>query len=419
MIINIIILVFFLFSIYFTIKYKFMQLKSPFKSYKIIVKDKSKSSYQTFMVLLASHIGTGNIVGITSALIVGGPGSLFWMWVYAIFSSILSLIENTLAQVYKERINNENRGGSSYYIDKGLGLKKLAMMIAFFLMLSNTIFFQPLQVNTISETLLLITNSKKTLIFILLIVFTFLVIFRGTKTIVHFSEFVVPIMSITYILLGLFLILINIEKFPGVIRIIFTDAFNKESILGGVIFVGFKRSLFSHEAGLGTMPTISAMDECEKPINQGFISCFGVFIDTIVMCSITGFMILLYNIKLENTSQVGLIVDVFEKIFGKIGFYLACFFMLTFAFATFVSQFYLGESNLLFLTKNKEKNRKVFGILYKGLFIIGICLGVYANINSIWNIIDIGMILLGIINLFALCKLSSVFKREIKYETFY
>ena len=107
MIINIIILVFFLFSIYFTIKYKFMQLKSPFKSYKIIVKDKSKSSYQTFMVLLASHIGTGNIVGITSALIVGGPGSLFWMWIYAIFASILSLIENTLAQVYKEKIDNE------------------------------------------------------------------------------------------------------------------------------------------------------------------------------------------------------------------------------------------------------------------------------------------------------------------------
>ena len=187
-----------------------MQLKSPFKSYKIIVKDKSKSSYQTFMVLLASHIGTGNIVGITSALIVGGPGSLFWMWIYAIFASILSLIENTLAQVYKEKIDNENRGGSSYYIFKGLGLKKLALVIAFFLMLSNTIFFQPLQVNTISETIIILTNTKKIIIFIFLLGFTFLVIFRGTKTIVHFSEFIVPIMSITYILLGLFLIVINI-----------------------------------------------------------------------------------------------------------------------------------------------------------------------------------------------------------------
>lgn len=414
MIINIIILVFFLFSIYFTIKYKFMQLKSPFKSYKIIVKDKSKSSYQTFVVLLASHIGTGNIVGITSALIVGGPGSLFWMWIYAIFSSILSLIENTLAQVYKERIDNENRGGSSYYIFKGLGLKKLALVIAFFLMLSNTIFFQPLQVNTISETIIILTDTKKIIIFIFLLGFTFLVIFRGTKAIVRFSEFIVPIMSITYILLGVFLIIINIEKFPSVLKIIIEDAFKKESIFGGVIFVGFKRSLFSHEAGLGTMPTISAMDECEKPINQGFISCFGVFIDTIVMCSLTGFMILLYNVKLENSTQVELIVNVFEKIFGKIGIFLACFFMLTFAFATFVSQFYLGESNLLFLTKNKEKKRKIYNILYKILFIIGIFLGVYANTNSIWDIIDIGMILLGIINLYAICKLSSIFKREIK-----
>ncbi|MCI6014980.1 MAG: alanine:cation symporter family protein [Coprobacillus sp.] len=414
MIINIIILVFFLFSIYFTIKYKFMQLKSPFKSYKIIVKDKSKSSYQTFMVLLASHIGTGNIVGITSALIVGGPGSLFWMWIYAIFASILSLIENTLAQVYKEKIDNENRGGSSYYIFKGLGLKKLALVIAFFLMLSNTIFFQPLQVNTISETIIILTNTKKIIIFIFLLGFTFLVIFRGTKTIVHFSEFIVPIMSITYILLGLFLIVINIEKFPSVIKIIIEDAFKRESILGGVIFVGFKRSLFSHEAGLGTMPTISAMDECDKPINQGFISCFGVFIDTIVMCSLTGFMILLYNVKLENSSQVELIINVFKMIFGKTGVFLASFFMLTFAFATFVSQFYLGESNLLFLTKDKESKRKVYSILYKILFIMGIFLGVYSNTNSIWNIIDIGMILLGIINLYAICKLSSVFKREIK-----
>lgn len=412
MLINIIICFFFLISIYFTIKYRFIQLKSPIKSYKIMVKKKDKSSYQAFMVSLASYIGTGNVVGITSALIVGGKGTLFWMWIHAFFSSILSFMENTLGQIYKEKIACENRGGSAYYIAKGLGKKHIATIISIFLVLSNTIFFQPLQVNTISETLNITINIPKIVIFIMFIIFTVFIIFKGTKTIVRFSEFIVPVMSISYILIGLFLIILNITKFPLVIKEIILDAFSKESILGGVIFVGFKRSLFSHEAGLGTMPTISAMAESSKPINQGYISCFGVIIDTIVICSITGFMILLYDINIKCDSQVGLIINVFTIIFGKIGIFLASFFMITFALATVCSEFYLGESNLLFFSKRN----KILHLLYKFLFLLGIFLGIFLNNNSIWNIIDFGMVLLGVVNIYAIIKLRKEVDKEVENE---
>ena len=370
--------------------------------------DKNKSTYKTFMVSLASHIGTGNVVGITSALIIGGPGSLFWMWVNALFMSVLSLIENTLGQIYKEKIDNENRGGSAFYISKGLNKKWLGIIISIFLVLANTIFFQPLQVNTISESIFLTTGLSKYIIFFGLSVFTIFIIFKGTKSITKFCEVIVPIMSLSYIIIGLIIIIFNIRIFPNMIGKILQDAFNIDSILGGVIYVGMKKSLFSHEAGLGTMPTISAMSSSEKPTDQGFISCFGVFIDTIVICSITGLMILLYDIDLTCYTGVDLIIYIFNMIFGQFGEILAIFFMISFALATVVSQFYLGESNLLFITKNKY-----IKFLYKCLFLFGIFLGVFLNNSSIWDMIDIGLVLLGIINIYAIFKLEKNFRNSL------
>ena len=401
MLINVIIIIYFILSIYFTIKYKFIQLKSPIKAFKVMKKDKNKSAYRTFMVSLASHIGTGNVVGITSALIIGGKGSLFWMWVNALFMSIFSLIENTLGQVYKVKIDDEYRGGSAYYISKGLNKKWLGIIISIFLVLANTIFFQPLQVNTISESIYLTTGISKYLIFICLSLFAIFVIFKGTKSIIKFSEIIVPIMSLSYITIGIIIVIFNIRIFPNMIGEIIEDAFSYESILGGVIFVGMKKSLFSHEAGLGTMPTISAMSNTEKPSDQGFISCFGVFIDTIIICSITGFMILLYDINLDSYTGVDLIIYIFEIIFGTFGKYLAVFFMISFALATVVSQFYLGESNLLFITKDK-----VSRFLYKCLFLLGILLGVFLNNDSIWTMIDTGLVLLGAVNIYSVFKLQ-------------
>lgn len=415
-IINVIIISFFFISLIVSFKYGFVQFKAFKVTKRILYYEKNKSSYSTFMVSLASHIGTGNIVGISTALIYGGAGSLFWMWVFTITSSIFSLIENTLSQVYKEKIDNENRGGTCYYIKKGFNNKVLAGIFSLFLVLSNTIFFQPLQINTISEAIYLTFGVKKIIILLGLIVFTYLVIFRGTRRIVKFCEGIVPIMSISYLAITMLIILLNIKLFPELILRIINDALNWNSILAGgccsCFLVGVKRALFSNEAGLGTMPSISAMANPTSSIEQGFVQVVGVFVDTIVICSLTGFIILLYDLELSSYQGVDLILYIFFCILGDFGRYLAVFFLLTFAIGTVVSQFYLGESNLLYLIKEK-KYKKWYNIIYKGLFIVGIIIGVVNTTKDIFVIVDNGMVLLGVSNLYAMYKLRNVFKIEL------
>ena len=408
--INSIVLIIFIISVFYTFKYKFIQIKCFKKTFNTIFKKKSKKAFSTFMVSLANHIGTGNVVGITSAIIIGGAGSLFWMWIFAFFGSIYAIIENTIAQLYKRNINGEVRGGSPFYIKYGLNKPLIASLIAIFLVLSNSIFFQPIQVNTISESLKISLNIPYLVSFFVLSLFFILFIFRGTKCIVKFCEIIVPIMSIGYILIGLFIIFINIKSFPNVLLLILNDAFNIDSILGGCLFVGFRKSLFSHEAGLGTGPTISVLSNVKNPIEQGFISGFGVFFDTIIICSITGFMILLNNVDIDVSMYSGcdLIIKVFEIIFGHIGIFFAVFFMITFALATVVSQYYLGETNLLFLIEN-SRFKKILLFVFQFIFIFGIFIGVFLSIDKIWLIIDVGMLLLGIINIYSLIKLNKKF----------
>lgn len=414
--IEVIIVIFFIISLIVSIKYKFIQFKAIRETKKVLLEEKDKSAYQTFMVSLASHIGTGNILGIATALIYGGAGSLFWMWVFALTTSIFSLIENTLAQVYKKKIDGEYRGGSSYYIKNGANYKILSIVFAIFLVLANTVFFQPLQVNTISETLKITIGLKEEVILIILIMFTFFLIFRGTKKIVKFSEAIVPIMSVGYMVVTITIILCNVSELPSIIKTIIIEAFDIKSIisggLGSCIIVGFKRSLFTHEAGLGTMPTISAMSETKRPINQGFVQVVGIYFDTLVLCSLTGFVLLIYKIDLSLYEGVDLIIYTFERILGIFGKYISVFFLLTFALATVVSEYYLGESNLIFLTKLKKN--KLFILMYKCLFIIGIIIGVKLKTNDIWKIVDSGMVLLGVFNIFVLYKLKKDFHKEME-----
>lgn len=417
LVIGIIVLGYFLLAIYFSFKYKFIQFRAVRETKKILIESKSKSSYSTFMLSMASHMGTGNIVGISTALIYGGAGTIFWMWVFTIFSAIFSLIENTLSQVYKEKINGENRGGACFYIEKGLGNNLLALLFAFILLCTNSIFFQPLQVNTISETLNLTLNLDKVIILILFVLFTYVVIFNGTRRIVRFSEMIVPVMSISYLLVTSYLIFANLTNLPLVFKNIFSEAFNfKAIILGGFsscLIIGFKRSLFSNEAGLGTMPSISAMADVKYPINQGFVSTVGVYVDTLLMCTLTGVSILILNVNLDEFLGVDLIIHIFEIEFGKLGFYLAGFFMFTFALATVVGEYYLGESNLLYLVKRKKKIN-LYKIFYKVLFLIGIFIGVTNNTKEIFIFVDSGMIFLGLANLYAIIKLRRIFDLELK-----
>ena len=411
--IDYIVLLIFIISIYYTFKYKFIQFKCFKKTKEVFFNEKSKSAYEAFIVSIGSVFGVGNIVGVTTAIIYGGPGSLLWMVIFAVFSSVFSIIENTLAVKYRVLINNEYRGGVSYYISNGLNKKVLSIIIAIFLVLGNSVIFQPLQVNTLSEAVNIGFNIPHYLIFLILSLFAIFFIFKGTKKIVSFSERIVPFMSIFFILITILVIGCNISKLPNVIVLIFKDAFSLRCIVGGGLFIGIKRSLFSHEAGLGTMTTISAMSNIEKPVNQGFVQCFGVFFDTVIMCSLTGIMILIVNPNVGGYSDHNLIIDIYTKIFNNhiAGKYIAVLFMFMFALATIVSQYYLGESNLLYISGKKEN--KIYKTLYQCLYIMGIYIGVYFSLGKIWKIIDYGMVVLGVINLASIIKLEGKFKEEL------
>ncbi len=416
MIINLMVMVFFIIGFFISFRYRFIQFRAFKETKRILVDEKNKESYSTFMVSLASHIGTGNIIGIATALIYAGPGSIFWMCIFTVFSSIFSLIENTLAQIYKVKINGENRGGASFYIRYGFGNKVLAFIFSIVFLLTGTIFFQPLQVNTISESLHLVFGIDRLIILLGLFLFSYFIIFKGTKRIVRFCEHIVPIMGIGYISIAILVILINIRLFPSIIIQILNDAFSIKSIFGGTaascVLIGFKRALFSNEAGLGTTPSISAMANPKYPLSQGFVQVIGTMIDTIFMCSLTGFMILIYQVEFTSFKGVDLIISIFQSILGSFGIYLALFFMLTFAIATVVSQFYVGESNLLYVF-SKNKYRKYFLLLYKIFFLLGITIGVNFSTKSIFGFVDQGMILLGVCNLYALFRLRKDFNNQL------
>jgi AGCS family alanine or glycine:cation symporter len=416
MIINTFLFLLFILSIIYTFKYGFIQLKFIKESKKVL--SKNRSAYLTFLMTLASHIGAGNIVGVTTALIYGGPGSLFWMWISCFFTSIFSLIENTLSVRYREVVDGENRGGSCYYIRNGLKAPYLAILFSFFLMLSNTIFFGPLQVNTISESLIIPFGISEVIVFLILLGFAFLVIFKGTKKILKFIEGIVPIMTLLFFAISVFTILFNLLSLPSILVLIIKDAFTFKSfsgaLIGGSMIIGLKRSAFSNEAGLGTAPTISAMSNVKSPVAQSYVQVLGVFIDTALMCSLMGLMILVYDIDLQKFESATLAVYIFEVIFGKFGLYLGSFFLFTFAIATWVSSYYAGETNMLYLSKNLKVKTKRSLQLYKFLYLFGMIIGIFLNSSTLWIFVDYGLVFLGAINIYVIIRLEKVFKEELK-----
>lgn len=409
---NVVIITLLFLSIIYSFKLKFLNLRG----FKHVFKDiKQNNTYQTFLVSLGSHIGTGNIVGVSSCLILGGSGTVFWMWTFTIFSSVFSYIENVLSLKARERIDGENRSGASFYIYKYLGNKKLAIIVSAILILTNTILFQQIQVNTISESLIYSFKINKSLSLIIILGFTFLFIFRGTKMIVKLEELIVPLMMILYLGISLYVIIFNYKQIPNIFKDIFFNALNIKDIgLASILFcatLGMKRSFFSNEAGLGTIPSISGMSEVASPEAQARIQVFGVFIDTF-FCTLTALMILIYHVDLNNLNGCEVIIKLFEVMFDKIGMVFGIFFLITFALATLISQYYLGETNMFFITKKlKIGNEKKFKLIFKLLFVIGIVFGVYLNLNQIFEIIDYTLVGLGIINIYSIVKIMKKDKK--------
>lgn len=400
-------------GLYFTFRTKFVQFRFFGEMFRLLgdgakgeKKEGAVSSFQAFCISTASRVGTGNIAGIAMAVVAGGPGSVFWMWLIAIIGSASSFVESTLAQIFKIKDGEAFRGGPAYYIEQGLGSKKMGMLFSFLITICFGFVFNAVQSNTIAAAFNNAFGIDKFVIGVVIAILTALVIFGGVHRVAKVSEIIVPVLAVMYILVALFIVVINITEIPGIIVTIFESAFGfREMAVGsmsGMILVGIKRGLFSNEAGMGSAPNAAATADTTHPVKQGLIQSLGVFTDTIVICSCTAFIILLYpDYSAAGLDGIQLTQAALSSHIGSIGYVFLAICILLFAFSSIVGNYYYGQSNIEFMNNNKIV-LNVFRALVVGMVLFGSV----ATVEIVWNLADVFMGLMAIINLIAIVLLG-------------
>lgn len=407
-------------AIYFTIRTRFVQIRLFPVMIKLVFSNSKSSgnkvsSVEAFAVGLASRVGTGNIAGVALAIISGGPGSVFWMWIIAIFGAANSFVESTLAQLYKVKDRNTGyRGGPAYYIRDGIGNKVVSKIFAFLIVLSLGIFVNMVQINTISNAAIKIFGFENhrlfftALIGFIVVILTVMIIIGGTKKIADFTSRFVPFMACIYIGMALLVVILQYREIPAVISLILSDAFTGQAMAGGVvgttIIFGIKRGLFSNEAGMGSAPNAAASADTDHPVKQGLIQSLGVYIDTLVICSATAFIILSSNTTLDPTATDGISVtmNALASVVGNWANYFILIAVFLFGFSTILGFYFYSVSNIEFLT-TKSGAIKVFQIT----LLASIMFGAISNSELIWGLGDIGFALLAIVNLFSILRLGN------------
>ena len=364
------------------------------------------TGFQAFCIAVASHVGTGNLAGVAIAVVVGGPGALFWMWIIALLGGATSLIENTLAQTYKVKEGNGFRGGPSYYMEKALGQKTLGYIFSVIVIVTFAFVFNTVQANTIAQAFETSFNMSSTIAGIILAGLTALIIFGGLNRIANVVGYMVPIMAIGYVVVALYVLVVNIVHIPGLFMSIIEAAFGLKQAVGGAIGVamlqGIKRGLYSNEAGMGSAPNAAATSNVSHPVKQGLLQAFGVFVDTILICSATGFIVLLYpeynTIGEKGIKLTQLALSHSVGNWGA-GFITLCIFL--FAFSSLVGNYYYGEANLEFLTKSKTSM-----LVFRVLTVACVYLGSVASLGLVWDIADVSMGIMALMNIVVIAILS-------------
>lgn len=411
-------------GIYLTIRLGLLQLARLPKAFQLIfTKDKGHGDVSSFAALctaLAATVGTGNIIGVATAIKVGGPGALFWMWMAAFFGMATKYAEGLLAIKYRTKdANGAVAGGPMHYILLGMGEKWRPLAIFFALagvlvaLLGIGTFTQ---VNSITESIQNTAQIDPAITAIVLSVFVAIAVFGGLKSISKVSTAVVPFMAIVYILGTLAVILFNIEKIPATLTLIFTSAFSPVAAVGGfagatirtAIQNGVARGVFSNESGLGSAPIAAAAAKTNEPVEQGLISMTGTFIDTLIICTLTGLTILVTGAWSGDLNGVALTQSAFSTVFSHFGSVLLTIFLVLFAFTTILGWNYYGERCFEFL----------FGVrfiwLYRVVFVFMVLLGGFIELDMVWIIADIVNALMALPNLIALLVLSPVVVAETK-----
>ena len=405
-------------GIYYTIRTKAVQIRyikdmfTQLTEKKHVQGEKSISSFQALMVSTASRVGTGNIAGIATAVATGGPGAIFWMWLMALIGAASAFIESTLAQIYKIRgKEGEFRGGPAYYIQQGLGKRWLGIIFAWALILCFAFGFNGLQAFNMTSALEYYipdyaTNGTAVGVGIVLIVFTAFVIFGGAKRISIITSIIVPIMAIAYILIALWTTITNIGELPAVFATIFQSAFNFQSIAGGfagsVVMLGIKRGLFSNEAGMGSTPHAHALAKVNHPREQGAVAILGVFIDTFVVLTLTGLVLITSGLIPEGLTGTALTQAAFSQAFGGFGPVFIAICMFFFAFSTIIGWYFFGQSN--FKALFGEKALPVYSVIVVVFILVGSTL----KVDLVWAMADFFNGLMAVPNLLALLALSGV-----------
>ncbi len=395
---------------FFTIKTTCIQLRC-FKEMWHLLREHPRdgigiSSFQSFSLSLASRIGSSNILGVALAISIGGPGAVFWMWCVAFLGMATSFAENSLGQLYKVKDGDLYRGGAAYYIQKALGWRHYAIVFAILLIASFGILFTLVQSNIIAESFSMVFSFDEEWVVMFLVLITGIIILGGIRRIVHVTEILVPLMLLIYLGVSSYILLKNIEILPDMLSLIVNNALGVKELLAGGIGIalvqGARRGIFSNEAGTGSIASAGASANVSHPAKQGFVQSLGVFVDTMVVSTMTAFIILISGLYGNGVPNGILLTQASMAIhIGALAPYLVSISLFLFAFTSVISNYYYGESNLFFLSK---KRSVLFG--YRLLFLLMLMLGPFIEANFIWECIDLMIGLMMLMNAIVLLRLT-------------
>ena len=399
-------------GVYFTIATRFVQFVRPKEMLRLLTGQPEGnspkghiSSFQAFSISTASRVGTGNIAGVAIAITVGGPGAVFWMWLIAVIGAASAFAESTLAQIYKVKSGTHFRGGPAYYMQKALGSRRLGLAFAMIITLTFAFVFNSVQSNTIAQSLNTTFQIDPFVTGTLLAALTAVIIFGGLKRIAKFSAVIVPVFALGYIAITLLVVCLNIEKLPGVLGLILSDAFSLRNVAGGAlgatIMTGARRGLFSNEAGMGSAPNAAATANISHPVKQGYVQAFSVFIDTLVICSCTAFIVMLGDYPaFPGLEGIALTQKTLTQQLGPFGDYFISASVLLFAFTSIIGNYYYGQANVEFLTRK----RWVMVCFRMGVSMM-VLLGAILQLKLVWNMADLFMTIMALMNIYAILRL--------------
>lgn len=394
-------------GVYFTFALKFSNITQIKEMFRVMMEKgngKGVSPFQAFCISAGSKVGTGSLAGVALAISVGGPGSIFWMWVLALVAGSLSLVENTLAQIYKKKKDGIFIGGPAYYMEMGMNKKYLGIAFSILITVTYGFIFNAVQANTITVAFENAYGMSRLHGAIILTILTGAIIYGGVSRIAKVSEIIVPVMGVFYLLVAIFIVLKNITMLPDVFSLIMTNAFSANAAMGGtlgvIIMEGIKRGLFSNEAGMGSTPNAGASASTNHPFKQGLVQTLGVYVTTLAICSATAFIILFSGILGKTNAQgIALTQEAITHeigIFGKI-FLIICIFL--FAFSSIIGNYYYGVVNIAY-TENKKLLKP-----FKILALTMVFWGAIKDAPFVWAMADLFMAFMALFNIYAITKL--------------